>query len=313
MSKAMREAYGEALLRYGGAHPDVVVLDADVSEASRSCLFAAAHPERFFNVGIAESNMTAMAAGLAAVGKIPFANTFAIFFGTLGLCAARGLISYANLNVKLMAAHGGMSDSYNGPSHHAMEDLAIMRTLPNMTVMAASDNRMIDWMVSAAIGHRGPMYIRIVREPVSDVHGPDASFQIGRGIVVREGRDVSIVAVGVMVAKALEAAALLAEEGIEARVVDMFTVKPLDRGLIRRCAGETGAIVTAEEHSVLGGLGGAVAEELALSGLAPAVGFVGIEDRYAETGPYQDLLSKYGLDGRGIAAKARVVLAKKGG
>ena len=309
MSGAMREAYGEALVKYGGVNPDVVVLDADVASSSRSCRFAAGYPERFFNVGIAESNMTGMAAGLAAAGKIPFANTYAIFFSTLGLCAARGLISYTNLNVKLMAAYAGMSDSYDGPSHHSMEDLAIMRTLPNMTVMAASDNAMVDWMVRAAIAHTGPMYIRLTRNTVPDIHPPDREFRIGEGVVVREGADASVIATGVMVSKALDAAETLAAKGVEIRVVDMFTVKPLDRDLVIRCARETGAIVTAEEHSVIGGLGGAVAETLVRSGVPATVEFVGLEDRYAETGPYDALLSKYGMDGAAIAAKVETVLA----
>ncbi len=166
MTIALRDAYGQALLRHGGANPDVVVLDADVSASSKSCFFAAEHPDRFFNVGIAESNMTGMAAGFASAGKIPFANTFAIFFSTLGLCAARGLICYTNLNAKLMASYGGMSDSFDGPSHHAIEDLAIMRSLPNMTVMVPSDNALVEWMVQAAIKTYGPMYIRLTRDAV---------------------------------------------------------------------------------------------------------------------------------------------------
>lgn len=310
-TRAMRDAYGEALLRHGGPNPDVVVLDADVSASAKSCLFAAAHPERSFNVGIAESCMTGMAAGFAAAGKIPFANTFAIFFSTLGLCAARGLASYGELNVKLMAAYGGLADSYDGPSHHAVEDIAIMRSLPNMTVMVASDNIMIDWLVRAAITLNGPMYIRLTRDAVPDVHRPDREFTVGRGVVLREGRDASIIASGVMVSKALDAAEMLAARGVQIRVVDMFTVKPLDRELVRRCARETGAIIIAEEHSVIGGLGGAVAEELALSGIPAAVEFVGLEDCYAETGPYQALLSRYGLDAPGIVVKTEKALAKK--
>lgn len=311
MSRPMREAYGEALLRHGGPNPDVVVLDADVSSSTKSCYFAAAHPERFFNVGVAESNMTGIAAGLAATGKIPFVNTFAVFLTTLGLCAAKGLIALSNLNVKLIASSSGMSDSYNGPSHHSIEDLAIMRALPNMSVLAASDNVMVDWLVRQAIRHRGPMYIRLTRDAVPDVHPLDRRFEMGRGIVVREGTDASILAAGVMVSRALDAAELLAARGMRVRVVDMFSIKPLDREMVGRCARETGVIVTAEEHSVVGGLGGAVAEELALSGESAAVEFVGVEDRYAETGPYQPLLAKYGLDGPGIASKVEKALRKK--
>ena len=311
MTIALRDAYGEALLKYGGPNPDVVVLDADVSSSSKSCYFAAKHPDRFFNVGIAESNMTGMAAGLASVGKIPFANTFAIFFSTLGLCATRGLIAYTNLNAKLMAAYGGMSDSYDGPSHHAYEDIAIMRALPNMKVLCASDVATADWLVKAAIETYGPMYIRLSRDAVPDVHAPGTKFEIGKGVIVRDGGDATVIACGVMVSKAVQAADLLAAKGIKIRVVDMFTIKPLDRDLVRRCATETGVIVTAEEASIIGGLGGAVAEELALSGISAAVEFVGLEDRFAETGPYEQLLSKYGLDGKGVAAKVEKALAKK--
>ncbi|MCC8190386.1 MAG: transketolase family protein [Planctomycetes bacterium] len=311
MTIALRDAYGQALLQYGGPNPDVVVLDADVSASSKSCFFAAAHPERFFNVGIAESNMTGMAAGFASVGKIAFANTFAIFFSTLGLCAARGLVAYTNLNVKLMAAYGGLSDSYDGPSHHAIEDLAIMRALPNMKVFCASDAVMADWLVRMAIYNHGPMYIRLSRDAVPDVHPAGTPFTLGRGVVVRPGDDATVIATGVMVSKALEAAAILAASGISLRVVDMFTIKPLDRELVLACAAETGALVTAEEHSVVGGLGGAVAETLALAGVGTAVEFVGLRDCFAETGPYEQLLHKYGLDGQGIAAAVTRALAKR--
>lgn len=308
---ALRDAYGQALLKHGGANPDVVVLDADVSASSKSCYFGAQYPDRFFNVGIAESNMTGMAAGFASAGKIPFANTFAIFFSTLGLCAARGLICYTNLNAKLMASYGGMSDSYDGPSHHAIEDLAIMRALPNMTVMVPSDNALVEWMVQAAIKTYGPMYIRLTRDAVPDIHKAGDNFEIGKGVIVRDGSDATVIACGVMVSKALAAADILAAKGINIRVVDMFTIKPLDADLVVRCAKETGCIVTAEEHNIVGGLGGAVAEALALSGASAAVEFVGLEDRFAETGPYEPLLSKYGLDGIGIAAKVEKALAKK--
>ena len=308
---ALRDAYGKALLRHGGPNPDVVVLDADVSASSKSCYFAEKHPDRFFNVGIAESSMVGMAAGFASAGKIPFANTFAIFFSTLGLCAIRGLIAYTNLNVKLMAAYGGMSDSYDGPSHHAIEDLAIMRSLPNMKVFCVSDNAMAEWLVRTAIAHKGPMYIRLTRDAVPDIYKPGTKFEIGKGMTLREGGDATIIATGVMTGKALQAADILAKKGVNARVVDMFCLKPLDADLVVGCARETGVVVTAEEHSVIGGLGGAVAEALALSGTPAAVEFVGLKDRFAETGPYEKLLSKYGLDGAGIAAGVEKALVKR--
>ncbi len=311
MTKPLREAYGEALLKYGGGNPDVVVLDADVSSSSRSCLFGAEYPERFFNVGIAESNMTGMAAGFASVGKTAVANTFAIFFSTLGLCAARGLISYTNLNVKLMGAYGGMSGAYDGPSHHAMEDIAIMRTLPNMTVMCASDNAIVDWMVKTALDTPGPFYIRLTRDAAADVHKPGADFQIGKGAVVREGKDATIIATGVMVGKALQAAEMLSSQGIRAGVVDMFTIKPLDTELILAKATETGLIITAEEHSVIGGLGGAVAEAIARSDANPVMEFVGLRDRYAETASHKELLERYGMDGKDIASAVLKGLSRK--
>lgn len=311
MTIALRDAYGQALLKHGGPNPDVVALDADVSASTKSCYFAEAHPDRFFNVGIAESGMVGMAAGLASVGKIAFANTFAIFISTLGLCAARGLVSYTNLNVKLMAAYGGMSDSYDGPSHHAIEDIAIMRALPNMRVFCASDAAMAEWLVKAAIANPGPMYIRLARDPAPDIHAAGSEFEIGKGVIVRDGSDVSIIATGLMTGKALQAADILAAKGIGARVVDMFTVKPLDVELVKRCAVETGTIVTVEEHTVVGGLGGAVAEALVLSGTRARASFIGLQDRYAETGPYEQLLTKYGLDGAGIAAGVEKAVTAK--
>ncbi len=312
MTTPMRDAYGDALLHYGGANPDVVVLDADVSTSTRSCLFAQAHPDRFFNVGIAESNMTGMAAGLAAVGKIAVANTFAIFFSTLGLCAARGLISYSNLNVKLMATSGGMSDSFNGPSHHANEDLAIMRTLPNFTVLCASDTTQLRWMVKTALEQTGPYYVRMTRGAVPDLYAAGTDFRLGRAMVLREGDDAAIIATGVMVGEAVKAAEMLAEKNLRVRVIDMFTLKPLDARVIVDAAA-TGAVVTAEEHSVIGGLGSAVAEVLTRNRCNPAMEYVGVQDRYTETGPYDALLHRYGLDAHGIAAAVERAIAKKRG
>lgn len=302
MSMEMREAYGRALLRHAGADPRVVVLDSDVSTSTMSCHFADAHPERFFNVGIAESNMTAMAAGFATVGWTPVVNSYAMFLSTLALSAARGLVAYMNLDVKVFAANSGLSDSYDGPSHHSLEDIAIMRSIPNMRVWVAADNAQVDWLVGAALRQAGPVYVRVCRTAVPDVYRAGTEFEVGRGVVVREGEDAAVIACGVMVARALEAAELLAGRGVRVRVIDMHSIKPLDGELVRRAAAETGCVVTAEEHSVVGGLGGAVAEELVRSGLAPAVEFVGIGDCFTQTGPYEALMSRYGLDANGIAA-----------
>jgi transketolase len=311
MAKAIREVYGEALVKYGKDNPDVVVLDADVSASTRSALFQAACPERFFNVGVAEGNMAAMAAGFASVGKIPFVNTFATFITTLGLLPARIFGSYSSLNVKFMGAYTGLSDAYDGPSHHAIEDVAIMRSLPNFRVYVASDEVITDWLIKHAIESEGPMYMRLSRDVFPSVYEPGTKFEDGKGKVLREGKDVTIVACGVMVGFALDAAKELASGGIDARVVDMFSIKPLDAELLLESARSTGAVVTAEEHSVIGGLGGAVSEALALGGAYVPVGFVGLADCHAECGSYKELLSKYGLDVPAIVAKVKETVAKK--
>jgi transketolase len=311
MAKAIREVYGEALVKYGRGNPDVVVLDADVSGSTRSALFQAACPERFFNVGVAEGNMASMAAGFASVGKIPFINTFATFITTLGLLPARIFGSYSNLNVKFAGAYGGLSDAYDGPSHHSIEDLAVMRALPNFRVYVASDETQTDWLVQHAIESEGPMYLRLSRDVFPSVYEPGTVFEDGKGKVLRKGKDATIAACGVMVGLALDAAKELASEGIDVTVVDLFAIKPLDTELLLESARSTGAIVTAEEHSVVGGLGGAVSEALALGQAYVPVGFVGLEDCHAECGSYAELLKKYHLDAAAIAAKVRETVAKK--
>ena len=311
MAKAIREIYGEALVKYGRDNPDVVVLDADVSSSSRSCLFQEACPDRFFNVGVAEANMSAMAAGLASVGKIPFVNTFATFITTIGLLSARIFGSYSNMNIKFMGAYGGLSDAYDGPSHHSIEDIAVMRALPNFRVYVASDELSTDWLVKHAIDSKGPMYIRLSRDVFPSVYEPGTKFEDGKGKVLRQGKDATIIACGVMVGFALEAAKVLASEGIDVTVIDMFTIKPLDTSLLLESARATGTVVTAEEHSVIGGLGGAVAEVLTLNPICVPVGFVGLADCHAECGSYSELLAKYELDVPALVAKVRETVAKK--
>jgi transketolase len=311
MTKTIREAYGEALVKYGCINDDVVVLDADVSSSTRTSLFANRCPERFFNIGIAEANMTAMAAGLASVGKIPFVNTFAVFISSLGLIAARAFASYSNLNVKMIGAYSGLSDAFDGPSHQSMEDIAIMRSLPNFKVFVASDEKQTDWLVKHAINEYGPMYIRLSRDKMADLYDDSTEFQEGKGQVVRDGRDATVIACGVMSGVAMQAAELLSQKGIEIRIVDMFTIKPIDRQTIILCALETGALVTAEEHSIIGGLGSSVAEVLVTENLFAPVEFVGINDHFAEWGKYSDLLSKYCLDAPAIAAAVERVINKK--
>ncbi len=311
MSKAIREVYGTVLKELGEENRDIVVLDADLSGSTKSAIFGKAFPERFFNMGIAESNMVATAAGLAAAGKIPFVNTFTVFLSTLGLIAARGQVCYGNLNVKFGGAYGGMSDALDGASHHALEDIAVMRTLPNMRVIAPADAAATRWATRFAAEHYGPFYLRLSREAFPDLYGEDAKFELGRGAVVRDGTDVTVIACGLLVHKALEAAEKLAAEGVSVRVVDMYSIKPIDKELILRCAKETGAIVTAEEHTVFGGLGGAVAEVLAWGGASAPTEFVGTQDVFTESGKYADLLHKYGLDADGVAAAVERVLKRK--
>lgn len=311
MGKAIRDAYGDALLKYGAENKDIVVLDADLSGSTKSAVFGKAFPDRFFNVGIAEANMTSMAAGFASVGKIPFVNTFTVFLTTLGLLAIRTLGSYSKLPIKLMGAYGGLSDAFDGPTHHALEDIAIMRAQPNFKVYVASDALQTDWLVRHAIEEKGPIYVRLSRDKMADLYDETTDFQDGKGFIVRPGTDITIIACGMMVGNSLQAAELLEPEGVSVRVVDMFCIKPLDSELICRCARETGAIVSAEEHNVIGGLGGAVAEALCEGAAAVPMGFIGTQDRHAECGPYKTLLQAYGMDAAAIAAKVRETLAKK--
>ena len=311
MAKAIRDVYGEALVKYGKDDNRVVVLDADVSGSTKSGTFGAAVPERFYNVGIAEANMCGMAAGMAASGKIPFVNTFAVFLTSIGLIAARALGSYAELPIKFAGAYSGMSDAFDGPSHHAIEDLSIMRALPNFKVFVASDAAQTEWMVKNAIEDPSPMYLRLSRDVFPDVYSADEQFEEGKGKVVRDGKDATIMACGLMVGNSLEAAELLAKEGIDVRVVDMFSIKPFDKELAVKCAKETGAVISAEEHNIIGGLGSTVAEALCEAGAQVPMGFVGINDCHAECGPYKKLQAKYGLDAAAIAAKVKETIAKK--
>jgi len=311
MGRSQRDIYGDALVRYGKDNENVVVLDADVSNSTKSAGFGKDFPERFFNVGIAEANMVSMAAGLATTGKIPFINTFAVFLNSIGLIGARNFGSYSKLNMKFIGAYGGLSDSYDGPSHHSLEDIAIFRTLPNFQVFVASDEYLTDWLVKNAIEVNAPMYIRISRDETRTVYTPETKFEAGKGKVIREGKDATIIACGVMVGQAVEAAEKLAEKDIYVRVIDMFTIKPVDRELILESSALTGAIVTAEEHSVIGGLGGAVAEVLTSYGGKIVQEFVGVNDCHAECGQYSQLLDKYGLGVDSLVAAVEKAIARK--
>ena len=311
MAKAIREVYGETIKKYGELNKDIVVLDADVSGSTKSAMFGKEYPDRFYNCGICEYAMMGMAAGMAKSGKIPFVNTFAVFLTTLGSLAARTFMSYSGLPIKMMGAYGGMSDAFDGATHHALEDIAMMRTLPGVNVMVASDAQITDWMVKTAIEVKEPMYIRLSRDAAPDCHPADAKFELGQGMVVREGSDVTIIACGLMVSTAITAAEALAAKGISARVVDMYCIKPIDAELIEKCAKETGAVVTAEEHSVIGGLCGAVSEVLAKAGCAVPTEMVGMQDRHGESGPYKDILHKYGMDAEAVAAAAEKAVSRK--
>jgi transketolase len=306
----MRKAYGEALVDLGRAKPDVVVLSADVSNSDFSYMFESAYPERFFNVGIAEPALVDTAVGLANSGFVPIANTFAFLFATRALEMVRTHLCYGRVNVKLAGAYAGVSDSFDGPTHHAITDLAILRSLPNLTIVVPADPIAVGRLLPQVAAWDGPVYFRLCRNEVPQVFASDYSPEIGNGITLMDGSDATIIACGVMVSRSIEASRILATEGISARIVEMHTVKPLDETLVERCARETGAIVTAEEHSIIGGLGGAVAECVVQTRPVP-VERVGVADTFAESGPYTDLLEKYGMSVESIVGAVYRVMARK--
>ena len=308
---SMRKAYGQALIELGRAREDVVVLSADVSNSDHSYMFEEVFPERFFNVGIAEQALVDVAVGLANGGKVSIANTFAFLFATRALEQVRTHLCYGQANVKLAGAYAGLSDSFDGPTHHSVTDLAIMRSLPRMTVVVPADPVGLNKLLPQIVERDGPVFFRLCRNEVPVIFGDQYEPQIGAGVLLREGTDVTILCCGVMVARCLMAAKRLAAGGVNARVVEMHTLKPLDRELVARCAAETGALVTVEEHSVIGGLGGAVAEAL-VEGEPVALERVGLADTFAESGPYGELMDKYGLSVDGIVAAAQRAMARKG-
>ncbi|MDD6436051.1 MAG: transketolase family protein [Clostridiales bacterium] len=297
---ATRESYGNALVELGKEHEDLVVLDADLAGSTKTGTFKKAFPERHFNCGIAEGNMMSIAAGLAAAGKVPFASSFAMFAAGRAFEQIRNSIGYPHLNVKIGATHAGLSVGEDGATHQCLEDIALMRTIPGMTVICPSDDIEAKAAVKAAYEMDGPVYLRFGRLAVPVINdNEDYKFEIGKGIILREGKDLTIVASGLMVPEALRAAEMLSEDGIEARVVNIHTIKPLDEELILDCAEKTGKIVTVEEHSVIGGLGSAVAEYL--SEVRPTiVKKIGVNDVFGESGPGDVVLRKYGLCAEGI-------------
>jgi transketolase len=307
---SMRKAYGEALVKLGHDNPDVVALSADVSNSDFSFMFAEAFPDRFFNVGIAEQSLVDVAVGLAYSGKIPFANTFAFLFATRALEMVRTHLCYGEANVKLMGAYAGVSDSFDGPTHHAITDLAILRSLPNMTIVVPSDPVAVAKLLPQVAEWQGAVYVRLNRNEVPVLFDDTYAPRIGKAVTLRQGNDVAIIACGLMLSRALEARRILEQEGIQAMVVEMHTIKPLDMEAVEQAARQTGALVTAEEHSIIGGLGGAVAE--ALSDCYPVpLKRVGLADRFAETGPYDMLLDHYGMSVMDIVVAARQAFGMK--
>lgn len=306
---ATRESYGKALVELGKDHEDIVVLDADLAGATKTGEFKKAYPDRFFDCGIAEGNMMGIAAGIAATGVTPFASTFAMFAAGRAFEQIRNSIGYPHLNVKIGATHAGITVGEDGATHQCNEDLALMRTIPGMTVICPADDVEARAAVKAAYEMKGPVYLRFGRMAVPVINDtPDYQFEIGKGVVLREGKDVTIVATGLCVSSALEAAELLAAQGIEAKVINIHTIKPLDEALVRSAARETGKIVTVEEHSVIGGLGGAVLEALGENPVP--VKRIGINDTFGESGPAAKLVEKYGLDGKSVANSVKEFLAE---
>ena len=310
MGKATREAYGEALKEIGGKNEQIVVLDADLSKSTKTNVFAKAYPQRFFNVGIAEQNLVGTAAGLAASGKTPFVSTFAMFAAGRAFEQIRNSVCYPKLNVKVAATHAGLTVGEDGASHQAIEDVSLMRSLPNMTVLVPADEEETRQAIAWAAAYQGPVYIRLGRMSVDNVSPEGYVFAPAKAAVLTEGNDVALIANGVMVMAALEAAKTLAAEGIQARVINMASVKPLDDAAVVSASKETGAIVTCEEHSIIGGLGSAVAEVLAEQAPAP-LERVGVKDTFGESGKPKELLAKYGLTAADVAEAARRVVARK--
>ena len=313
MSKkiATREAYGKALAALANTNENVVVLDADLSKSTKTADFKVVAPERFFNMGIAEGNMMGVAAGLSTCGKVPFVSTFAMFAAGRAFEQIRNSICYPKLNVKVCATHAGLTVGEDGASHQAIEDISLMRSVPNMVVINPADDIETEAAIKAVAEMEGPCYVRLGRMAVSRVNDEtNYNFVIGKGITLAEGNDVAIIATGIMVEAALEAKEELAKEGINARVINIHTIKPIDEELIIKAAKETGVIVTAEEHSIIGGLGSAVAEVVSEKCPVPVLR-VGVKDTFGESGKPNELLEKYGLTSKDIVNKVKEVIKLK--
>ncbi len=309
-TKPQRLVFGETLVELGAEYDTLVVLDADVSSSTQTKHFAAKYPDRFFNVGIAEANMASMAAGLAASGYTPFISTFALFVALKAGDQIRAQIAYPKLDVKMAGGYAGLSDFADGASHQSVEDIAVMRAIPNITVIAPSDITETRMAVRASMLHEGPVFLRLSRDAVTKLYTDEHPFEIGKGIVLRDGGDITLIATGPMVATALAAHRELRELGIDARVIDMHTVKPLDSDRVAQAARDTGAIVTLEEHNVYGGLGSAVCEAVCERYPVP-VKRIGIPDRFGESGAYPQILKRAGLDTASVTNACRALLERK--
>ncbi|MEG1500949.1 MAG: transketolase family protein [Clostridiales bacterium] len=307
---ATRQAYGKALAALGQKNQKIVVMDADLSKSTKTADFAAVCPERFFNAGIAEQNMMGVAAGLSVSGKIPFVSTFAVFATGRAFEQIRNTIAYPKLNVKIAATHAGVTVGEDGGSHQAIEDISLMRTLPNMTVVVPCDGPEAGAAVEALAEMDGPAYLRLGRLAVSVLNDENYQFRLGKGVLMQAGSDIAIFACGMMVEKALEAAKILAEEGISAAVANIHTIKPLDKEFVVELASQCGCALTVEEHSIIGGLGSAVAETLAENAPLPMLR-VGVPDVFGQSGKPAELLEYYGLTAKNIVKQAKLVLAKK--
>lgn len=308
--EAIRDAFGEALVELGKKDSRIVVLDADVAHSTQTLRFGKKYPQRFFNVGIAEANMVNIAAGFASAGYIPFVSTFSFLASARALEQVRTSVAYPNLDVKIAAGYGGLSDSYDGATHQSVCDLSTIRGVPNMTLVVMADAQETRIALPKIAARRGPVFFRLSRAKVPVIFDKDHSFEIGKANILKEGSDLTIFATGIMVARSLEAQRELERQGISARIVEIHTLKPIDQQTIEESAKKTGAAVTAEEHSIIGGLGGAVSEALARSHPVP-VEMVGISDTFAESGGYEELLEKYGLTAKDIIESAKRAIERK--
>jgi transketolase len=308
--KSTRDGYGEALLRIGEADSRIVALDADLPSSTRTAKFGQKYPERFFNVGIAEQNLYSVAAGLAACGKIPFASTFAVFATERALNQIKQCIAYPALNVKIVTSHSGFSASGDGASHQTLIDIALMRSLPNMTVIVPADAVQTERAIAAAAAHEGPVYVRLGKTEVPILFEPDMEFRIGKSITIRRGSDVTVLVTGILLGEAIAAASLAEQEGIEAELINIHTIKPIDTAAILHSAGKTGSVITVEEHSVIGGLGSATAEVLAEHHPVPLI-MVGVRDTFGESGDIEQLYEKHGLTAKQILESIRLAVRKK--